>query len=197
MSIPSVSGIYCAGTGGIFLRHLMFSRYQWLIDLSIGIFLSLIMALLANTALTTLSLTQFNYDRQMMTSDATINVLIYLFLCRCLPFFLLILLTLRAEKRFFCHVYLIYVGFLYGVQSLLSAMAYGRNGWTVIFFHVFPQVLFYIPAFGLIWQLVGWVHGFSGRKQRLVVAVFLWILGTLAEWKINPYVMRLCGQWVL
>lgn len=98
--IPSESGIYYAGTGGIFIRSYL-SRCQWLLALSAGILFSIIIYLFSQHSLSAISSRQGDYDRLIMSWHCTPGFLIYLFLCRCLPFCLLLILTLRTGKRFF------------------------------------------------------------------------------------------------
>lgn len=189
--IPSGSGIYYAGTGGIFIRSSL-SNFQWLFTLTAGILFAIILYLFAQDSLTALISRQENYDRLIMNWHCTPGLLIYLLLCRCLPFFLLLLLTLRTGKSFFFHLYFAYIGFIYGAQCLLSADAYQFYGLLLCFFRLAPQIIFYLPALFFAWHLTD-IPGHSpvfNRKSLFLISLFLWIIGISAEWGLNPYFLR-------
>ena len=196
--IPSESGIYYAGTGGIFIRSDL-SRCQWLLALSAGILFSIIIYLFSQHSLSAISSRQGDYDRLIMSWHCTPGFLIYLFLCRCLPFFLLLILTLRTGKRFFFYLYFLYIGFVYGAQSILSAAEYQFFGLLLCFFRLAPQIFFYLPALFLAWHLAG-NPGYpflSGKRRLFLISMLLWIVGTLSEWALNPYFLKFGIQLLL
>ena len=154
-----------------------------------GILISAALYLLIQGQWADLSLRQSDYDQLIMNWQCTPGFLIYLFLCRCLPFYLLIMITIRTRKSFFCHLYFGYIGFIYGSEVLISAFEYGISGWCLCFFRIMPQILFYAPALWIIWHMINNSSGHisSNIRQLFLIDIFLWTAGTLTEWFLNPY----------
>jgi len=167
-------------------------RYQWLCGLSAGILFSIIIYFFAQDTLTALCSRQSEYDRLILNWQSTPGFLIYLFLCRCLPFCLLLILTIRSQKRFFFHLYCLYAGFIYGAESLLSASEYKLCGMLLCFFRITPQIFFYLPALFFVWHLADSPGHplLTGNRRLWLFALLFWILGIAAEWGVNPYFIQ-------
>ncbi|MFR3434873.1 MAG: hypothetical protein ACLTSO_02855 [Coprococcus sp.] len=100
---------------------------------------------------------------------------IYLFLCRCIPFYLLIALTFKTRRKIFCHLYFWYIGFIYGTVGLLSAFEYGITGLILCIFRLLPQVCFYVPALYATWRMTAGFtdHLLPINKRLLVIGLLL------------------------
>lgn len=134
---------------------------------------------------------QFDYDRLILNWQCTPGYFIYLFLCRCLPFYLLTVLTMRIRNRFFCHLYFWYVGFIYGTECLISAAEYGSTGLFLCFFRMIPQILFYVPALWMVWQAAEEERSrFSGSRRLFLTGLLLWTAGAALESMVNPYILQ-------
>lgn len=96
---------------------------------------------------------QSDYDRFILDFTTDSGFFIYLFLCRCIPFYLLIALTFKTRRKIFCHLYFWYIGFIYGTVGLLSAFEYGITGLILCIFRLLPQVCFYVPALYATWRM--------------------------------------------
>ena len=141
---------------------------------------------------------QLDYDRLILNWQCTPGYFIYLFLCRCLPFYLLILLTIRIRNRFFCHLYFWYIGFIYGIEGLISAAEYGITGLFLCFFRMIPQILFYVPALWMVWQTAKEGSSrFSVSRHFLLTVLLLWTAGAAIESIVNPYFLQFGIQLLL
>lgn len=121
---------------------------------------------------------------------------LYILFCRGLPFYLLLLLTLRTGRRIFFHFYFLYCGFSYGVQAVLLTIQYQLAGVPIYAAQIIPQIFFYVPALYLGYRLsedhMDRKKWYTGKERyRLAAASFLlWTTGIVLEWYVNPFIIR-------
>ena len=135
---------------------------------------------------------QSDYDRFILDFTADRGFFIYLFFCRCLPFYLLIALTFKTGRKIFCHLYFWYIGFIYGALGLLSAFEYGITGLILCIFRLLPQAFFYIPALYIAWHMTAGSTDrlLPGNSRLLGASLLLWTIGTITEWALNPILLQ-------
>lgn len=109
------------------------------------------------------------------------------------------------------YVILGWIGFSAGIYLVAALVKYGIGGIGLCLAAIFPQCLFYLPAFGLVlWQayitrrngcwLEKWPgKGFSGRHSQrslfvylvvLFLGMLLLFLGILLESYVNPLILK-------
>ena len=153
-----------------------------------GILLSIVLLLMTQGSSPSTFFCQSDYDRFILDFTTDSGFFIYLFLCRCIPFYLLIALTFKTRRKIFCHLYFWYIGFIYGTVGLLSAFEYGITGLILCIFRLLPQVCFYVPALYATWRMTAGFtdHLLPINKRLLVIGLLLWTIGTAVEWAFNP-----------
>lgn len=83
------------------------------------------------------------------------------------------------------------LGLIWGMMIRMSASCLGMRGIMICVMGLFPQIIFYIPAFGwiLLWiQMRG-----SNRKKYILLSAagfFFLILGIIAEACVNPMILQ-------
>lgn len=157
-----------------------------------GILLSIVLLLMTQGSSPSTFFCQSDYDRFILNFTTDSGFFIYLFLCRCIPFYLLIALTFKTRRKIFCHLYFWYIGFIYGTVGLLSAFEYGITGLILCIFRLLPQVCFYVPALYATWRMTAGFtdHLLPINKRLLVIGLLLWTIGTTVEWAFNPVLLQ-------
>ncbi|MGN0205012.1 MAG: hypothetical protein ACI4BB_10745 [Coprococcus sp.] len=158
--------------------------HVWLLWLSTGVLAAVLLALCRMDIMETAGFRQMQAEQLLMNWNTSSDFLIYLFLCRGIPFYLLVLLTLKTGRCLFFNLYFLYCGFTYGVQAVLLAMQYGFAGIFICFFQFMPQLIFYLPALYL-----GYGLGKKRYHRAVGGSIILWTIGLLTEWYINPLIM--------
>ncbi|MFR6157132.1 MAG: hypothetical protein ACLUI7_08125 [Coprococcus sp.] len=155
-----------------------------------GILLSIVLFLMTQGSSPSTFFCQSDYDRFIWISQQT-WIFIYLFLCRCIPFYLLIALTFKTRRKSSV-IYFWYIGFIYGTVGLLSAFEYGITGLILCIFRLLPQVCFYVPALYATWRMTAGFtdHLLPINKRLLVIGLLLWTIGTAVEWAFNPVLLQ-------
>lgn len=187
--------------GGILIGHIR-SNNSWLLCLTAGVLAAVLIAVCKGELMETAGIRQIQAEQLLMNWNISVGFLIYLLLCRGLPFYLLVLLTLRTGRHVFFNLYFIYCGFSYGVQTVLFAMQYQLDGIPMCIVQVLPQIFFYLPALYLGYRLSEVRFGRSGYGNSDVIrtaaaSIFLWTIGILAEWYVNPFVIQACMKFFL
>ena len=82
-------------------------------------------------------------------------------------------------------------GMLWGSMTGISILQLGMKGFVICLTGLFPQILFYVPAFGwvFLWTYCGGVN----RKKYMIFAflgLFFLLFGIAAEACINPEIIR-------
>lgn len=167
-------------------------RNVWLLWLSAGVLAAVLLAVCRMDIMETAAFRQIKAEQLLMDWETSAGFLMYLFLCRGLPFYLLVLLTIKTRRSLFFNFYFLYCGFTYGIQALILAMQLRFQGIIICILQCMPQILFYLPAIYLGYGLVEKRSGISrfGNDHRACIgSIFLWTVGLLTEWYFNPFII--------
>lgn len=103
--------------------------------------------------------------------------------CVCTGFFALAPLLLTGL--------LFLLGTLWGAMVGISVLELGMKGFIICVAGLFPQIIFYIPAFG--WILFWTFYGGTNRKKYVflaLVGLFFLMFGIASEVWLNPQIIR-------
>lgn len=185
----SKSHIYCAGTGGIFIGHIH-KKDGWLLCLAAGILTAVMIALFRTEMMSNVGIRQALAGQLLLNWKTSSGFLFYLLLCRGMPFYLLILLTLKTGSYTFFYLYFFYCGFSYGVEAVLLTMQYQLAGLPIFLLQILPQIFCYLPALYLGYGLAAAQFGRRNSRRAAGISLLLWTTGLLMEWYINPHIIR-------
>lgn len=135
---------------------------------------------------------QIQSGQMLMNWPLSAGFFYYLLFCRGLPFYLLLMITLRTGKRTFFYCYFAYCGFVYGVQAVLLTMYYQFAAIPLLAAQLMPQVLCYGAALYLGYGIVSDIYNRSAVRKRAGLCALLWTAGLAAEWYLNPLVLKFC-----
>lgn len=182
--------------GGFFIGRIK-KHHGWLPSLSIGILAAVLLALFRTEMMDTVGAGQIQAEQVVINGPVSGSYFYYLLLCRGLPFYLLLMITLRTGKRTFFNFYFAYCGFVYGVQAVLLTMQYQLAAIPVLTAQLMPQVLCYGAALYLGYGLVTDVYSRSTMRRKAGVCALIWTVGLAAEWYLNPLVLKFCMKYLL
>lgn len=127
------------------------------------------------------------------------RLFLYVIGLRLRTFVLMLLLSATPFGRFVRYGYTAWYGFTFGMILTAAYAVYSVKGLWLICICLFPQILFYIPAFILLCKASGWIYeqyacgyGGSGRQQFLIslgVILLLGMLGCLTEGYVNSVIV--------
>lgn len=128
---------------------------------------------------------------QYRTSEiVTGEYLLYLLPVRILPFLVLLGLAFTKMRKAAAMLFLIWTGFSSGLLLSMSTLSLGIKGSILCLVGVFPQFLFYVPAYLLIlWYSYTYPRGEWNLQKSLVSGVML-LMGLLMELYVNPSLVR-------
>lgn len=162
-----------------------------------GVLLAVILAFIRTDIMQAVGSGQAQNEQLMMNWSVSAEFLYYLLFFRGLPFYLLILITIKTGSRLFFYLYFIYGGFAYGVQAVLLTMYYQAAGIPIFLFQICPQVFCYIPALLVGYRLTLMSDGQQSKGRMAVLAVLIWTVGLIMECYVNPYVIKFCMKAIL
>lgn len=182
-------------SGGSFIGHIK-TNNEWLICLTAGVLAAALIALFKTDIMENAGIRQIQAEQLLMNWNVSGGFLIYLFICRGLPFYLLVILTYQTGRRIFFNIYFLYCGFSYGIQAVLLAMQYQLAGIPMYAVQMIPQIFFYLPALYLGYRPDKGNpagrnrYGNHMARRAFAVSILLWTMGILAEWYVNPMVIE-------
>lgn len=122
----------------------------------------------------------------------------YLFKGRSVSLFFLWILGSSFLGGILIYLVLLWSGFSVGLYLMAGMIKRGISGLGFCLAAVFPQMLFYIPAFGLVVIQAFWLSGKReiGRERALRYVIVLFVsflllfLGVLMESYVNPTILK-------
>lgn len=116
--------------------------------------------------------------------------LLYLLRIRLTPLLLLAAVSFTRLRRLFSVLFLIWTGFSAGLLSSMAAAGLGIVGSLLCITALFPQFLFYIPAYTiLLWYCYDY-PGCRWNRQKTVFLILMTGIGIMMELYVNPAVIR-------
>ena len=125
--------------------------------------------------------------------DAKIDVqeyLWYLLRLRAVPFLILAVLSFTRARKAAVILFLIWTGASGGVLISSAAAELGMKGCLLCVAALFPQFLFYIPAFIVMLWYCYTVPQSHWNRQKTVFVVLTMSLGIIMELYVNPIVVK-------
>ena len=114
----------------------------------------------------------------------------YLLRLRLLPFLALLALSMTRMRRVAAALFLIWTGISAGILISTSVLRMGIRGSFLCMAGIFPQFIFYIPAYLiLLWYCWSYPQSRWTRQKTLFVLMAL-ALGILMEIYVNPSIVR-------
>lgn len=114
----------------------------------------------------------------------------YVFRMRVVPMLVLGMLGSTTWRKQIAGLFLLWIGFLYGVLVTAAIAGLGMLGLVVFLVGLFPQYLFYCLAYSVMisWMISGTARKWNGTKKVFTIGMLL--IGVLAELYINPIIMK-------
>lgn len=114
----------------------------------------------------------------------------YLLRLRLLPFLAVLALSMTKMRRVTAALFLIWTGISAGILISTAVLSMGIRGSFLCIAGVFPQFIFYIPAYLiLLWYCWSYPRSQWNRQKTLFVVTAL-LLGILMEIYVNPSIVR-------
>lgn len=135
------------------------------------------------------------FSEYFLTKFYTVRIdpgeyLLYLMRIRLVPLCVLSFLSLTKMRKVSSVTFLIWTGFTGGVVISSAAEGLGISGSLLCMVAVFPQFLFYVPAYlVLLWYCfsapqIGW------NRQKTVFIVLMTAVGLILELYVNPVLVK-------
>ncbi len=125
--------------------------------------------------------------------DIQINVqeyLWYLLRLRAVPFFVLAALSFTRVRKMAVILFLIWAGLSGGVLISSAAAELGMKGCILCVTALFPQFLFYIPAFIVMLWYCYTAPRIRWNRQKTIFAALTMSLGIITELYVNPVIVK-------
>lgn len=114
----------------------------------------------------------------------------YLLRLRAVPFFALVLLSFTKVRKAAAVLFLVWTGISAGILISSAAAALGIKGCILCVTALFPQFLFYIPAFiVLLWYCYTALQSHWNRQKTIFVSLTM-ALGIITELYVNPVLVK-------
>lgn len=114
----------------------------------------------------------------------------YLLRLRLLPFLAVLALSMTKMRRAAAALFLIWTGISAGILISTAVLSMGIRGSFLCIAGIFPQFIFYIPAYMiLLWYC--WAYpGSQWNRQKTLFVVTALAVGILLEIYVNPSIVR-------
>ncbi|MFI3171217.1 MAG: stage II sporulation protein M [Eubacteriales bacterium] len=109
---------------------------------------------------------------------------------RVMPLIGILVIGYSKLNRVGVMLFLAWTGFLCGIYMSMGIAQLGLNGIVFCLIGMFPQILFYIPAY-LIAVIFSYKYPMSQwSTAKIGVIIMCMISGIILECQVNPYIMR-------
>ncbi len=172
-----------------------FWRNRWVLSFMGGLFFGLVYAIaFGRDYLENVGFASDVFQIRYLEEEIDKNILFpYLLKGRGFSYFIVWIIGSSFLGAFMLYAVLGWVGFSVGVYVVAAAVKYGLGGIFFFLATLFPQGLFYIPAFGLV---LWYSYKNYGRKDVFlyfvvfVIGLLLLFMGILTESYVNPQIIK-------
>ena len=131
---------------------------------------------------------QSSYNRQNIVIE---DLFVYLLILRGLPAIVLLIPGHRRLRTFLAVLVLVWTGFSAGTYITAGVILMQMQGLVLAVVSVFPQVIFYVPAYFLIlWNLYAYSEN-QWNYVKTIAVIILVLTGILGECYINTIFLQL------
>lgn len=164
-----------------------------LILLAVGFFVGIFYQNLASGGETVSWFQQYFLNQFAQTELVAEEYIWYVAGARLLPFVCLCIAgAFRWRKGIVC-LGLIWTGFLAGVLTVSAVLALGAKGILLCIVGMLPQMLFYVPAYGMV---LVYLYRYPKKQWNTAKTIFVCLsllIGLILEVYLNPIILK----WVL
>ena len=125
------------------------------------------------------------------TEFAAKEYLLYLTGIRLLPFGILTGLVLTRMRRIISFVFLAWTGFSLGILLTMAVFYMGLKGIVFCIAGIFPQFLFYIPAYAVVLWYGMTYHQSRWNHQKTIFVIGMMLTGLILEAYVNPVFVKM------
>lgn len=114
----------------------------------------------------------------------------YLLRIRILPFLTVLALSMTKMRRAAAALFLIWTGISAGILISTAVLSMGIRGSFLCIAGIFPQFVFYIPAYLILLWYCWSYPGSRWNRQKTLFVVMALAMGILMEIYVNPSIVR-------
>ncbi len=132
-----------------------------------------------------------NLEQYLQTDIVSEKYFWYVAKARILLLAIIFGLSLFKWKKLFVGLSMTCCGFFVGSVAVASIMQLGMKGILVCIAAVFPQGLFYVMAYGMLFMY--WFHYPESRwnRTKMMFVILMFLVGIVVEAYLNPVVIKL------
>lgn len=129
-------------------------------------------------------------EQYQATEIVTGEYLLYLLPVRILPFLVLLGLAFTKMRKAAAVLFLVWTGFSSGFLLSMAVLSLGIKGIILCLAGVFPQFLFYVPAYLLVlWYSYSYPRG-EWNLQKSIGSGVMILMGLIMELYVSPSLIR-------
>ena len=114
----------------------------------------------------------------------------YLLKLRLTPILVIILAKHLKFRKCIVTLFSTWVGFLWGIYACISVAQFGVKGIAFCVIGIFPQIIFYIPAYIMVVVFVYYYPTIQWNSFKTFVFLLCLISGIFLEGQMNPIMLK-------